>query len=391
MTIKNKYDVAVIGGGPSGSRVAFQLAEKGRRVVVLERQASPVEKCCTGIVSIECVNNFDIPDSIILRRVNSARLFSPSGIEIHLKREEPQAVILNRATFDTFMRGRAEKAGAEYLFGHKATDIKINFDNVVIITSKGDRETKIEAKAIVMACGYTPALLRKTGLGDPRDFAYGAQAEVETTCAEVEVYFGDMAPGFFAWLTPVMTSKARAGLLTRGNAGELLKKWLLNLKSTGKIVSSEVPIKYGAVPLKPPTHTYSERIMAVGDAAGQVKPTTGGGIYYGLIGSDIAATVLNKALTENDLSEKSLSRYEKAWRRKLGSELRTGYWARKLLERMNDKQIDRLFKAIKRGSIDDALLKTPEVSFDWHSRTIKQLFKYQMINRTLNIVKKPFS
>ena len=122
-----------------------------------------------------------------------------------------------------------------------------------------------------------------------------------------------------------------------------------------------------------------------------MKPTTGGGIYYGLIGADIAAGILDKALNENDLSEKSLSRYEKAWRRKLGGELRTGYQARKLFERMNEAQIDRLFKVIKRGGIDEELLKAPEISFDWHSGLIKTLFKYQVVIRALNIVKTPFN
>jgi digeranylgeranylglycerophospholipid reductase len=384
------YDAAVIGGGPAGSRVAWQLAQKGHRVVVLERQASPAEKCCTGIVSVECVNTFDLPDSVILRRVNSARIFSPSGIEIHVKRDEPQAVILDRGAFDTFMRGRAEKAGAEYRYGVKATDVKIKSDRAVVTAEECDKETKIEAKAVVMVCGYAPALLKHLGTGEPRDFAYGAQAEVETTCEEVEVYFGDIAPGFFAWLVPASQHNARAGLLSRGNAGELLKKWLETLKATGKIDSSDVPIKYGAVPLKPPSRTFKERLLIIGDAAGQVKPTTGGGIYYGLIGADMAANVLDKALTGNDFSEKSLSRYESAWRRKLGGELRTGYRARKLFERLSNRQIDRLFEAIKRGGIDTALLKAPDVSFDRHSYTIKQLFKYQTVNRVFNIIKRPF-
>ncbi|HTY82130.1 MAG TPA: FAD-dependent oxidoreductase, partial [Dehalococcoidales bacterium] len=155
------YDVAVIGAGPAGSRVAHLLAEKSRGVIVLERQASPAEKCCTGIVSVEFVNKYEIPDSVILRRASSARLFSPSGVEIHVKRDEPQAVILDRGAFDGFLRERGEKAGAEFRYGSKVSGLEIKPDGIVITASECDKESKIEAKAAVIACGYVPALLKR--------------------------------------------------------------------------------------------------------------------------------------------------------------------------------------------------------------------------------------
>ena len=169
-----------------------------------------------------------------------------------------------------------------------------------------------------------------------------------------------------------------------------MKKWLHQLAEQGKIKSADVKISYGGIPLKPPSRTYGERMLAVGDAAGQVKPTTGGGIYYGLLGAEIAADVLHRALADNDLSAKRLSIYQRAWRRKLGGEIRTGYWARKLFERLNERQIDRLFKVIKASGIDEALLKAKDLSFDWHSRTIKSLLRYQMIAKSLKIIKLPF-
>ena len=107
-----------------------------------------------------------------------------------------------------------------------------------------------------------------------------------------------------------------------------------------------------------------------------MKPTTGGGIYYGLIGAELAGNILNRALADNDLTKKRLSIYERAWRRKLGGELRTGYWVRKFFERLNEQQIDRLFKIIKASGFDEALLKARGISFDWHSRTIMSLLKY---------------
>jgi digeranylgeranylglycerophospholipid reductase len=390
--VGDRYDAIVIGGGPAGSRVAHLLAQKGHRVLVLEKNSRPGEKtCCTGIVGRECAEAFGIEDRVILRRVNSASLYSPAGDRLHLYREETQACILDRAAFDNMMAERAQRAGAEYRFQSLAADVATAPDAVSVTVSSPQSEYVITSKSVVIATGFAPGLLRRPGLGIPRDCTFGAQAEVKTSGVdEVEVYFGDVAPGFFAWLVPVSPCTALAGLLSRKTPGNHLKNWLQQLKLQGKIASAEVTIHYGAIPLRPPARTYGERLLVVGDAAGHVKPTSGGGIYYGLLGADIAAATLHRALTDEDLSAGRMARYEKAWRKKLGKEIRTGYWARKLFERLSNRQIDRLFRLVRAGGIDEALLRADDLSFDWHGRTIKQLLKYQVVTRSLKIVRMPF-
>ena len=142
--------------------------------------------------------------------------------------------------------------------------------------------------------------------------------------------------------------------------------------------------------MKPLPRTYGERVMVVGDAAGQVKPTTGGGIYYGLLCADVAANTLHQALESNDLSARSLADYERKWRRKLGRELKIGYWARKSYERLSDQQIDRLFDIIKSNGIDEALLKADDLSFDWHSEAVLRLIGHRAVSKVLGIMKIPF-
>jgi flavin-dependent dehydrogenase len=188
---------------------------------------------------------------------------------------------------------------------------------------------------------------------------------------EVEVYFGNrIAPGFFAWLVPTSQGRALAGLLSRQQAGSYLKSFLANLANQGRIASPEAKISYGAIPLKPLPKTSRERVLVVGDAAGQVKPTTGGGIYYGLLCAQIAADTMHQALGSNDFSAKVFGSYEKKWRRVLSKELRIDYWVRWLFERLNDRQIERLFHIIQSKRIPDSLLNSKDFSFDWHSRLI---------------------
>jgi len=386
------YDVIVAGGGPVGSRAAYRLAQKGRRVLVLEKKSEPGTKViCTGIIGQECAAAFNIDDRAIIRKVNSASLFSPSGNRLHIRREETQACILDRTVFDVSMAEQAQRAGAEYRFKSRVIDINVNNDIVSVATDYQGKTQVITAKAVIIACGFNPGLLKRLGLGVFRDITIGVQAEVEAPDTdEVEVYFGDATPGFFAWLVPTALPVAKAGLLSRENAGLYLKKWLAALVERGKIASAEVKINYGGIPLKPLSRTCSERMVVVGDAAGQVKPTSGGGIYYGLLSADIAADVLHQALEDDDLSERRLRRYERGWRKKLGREIRTGYWFRKLYERLSNRQIDRIFEIIKAGGIDETLLKADDLAFDWHGRAILRLLKYQMVAKTIGRIKLPF-
>ena len=247
------YDVIVAGGGPIGSYVAYHLAEKGHTVLVLERKQRAGESvCCTGIVGLECVSAFAIEDRVILRQVNSASLIPPSGNRLHIRRPEPQACILDRAAFDIAMATRAQEAGADYALNSLVKDIAIEKERVNVEVSCLGKGTSFEARAAVVASGFGSSLCQRLGLGRFGDFTIGAQAEVKTSeLDEVEVHFGDMAPGFFAWLVPTTPTMARAGLMSRRKPGLYLRKWLAHLASQGKIASAEAEISYGGIPLKP--------------------------------------------------------------------------------------------------------------------------------------------
>ena len=376
-----------------GSYAASRLAGAGHKVLVLERQRGLGENvCCTGIIGQECVYAFAVEPDVILRWANSAKLVSPSEKVLRVWRKEPQACIVDRTAFDVMMANRAQGAGAEYLLGNLVRDIDIEGDRVRIEAYQRGKTLTFEARAVVIATGFGVGLSRKLGLGQFGDFVVGAQSEVETTgVEEVEVYFGRrIAPGFFAWLVPTSARTARVGLLSRRKPGQYLQKLLSSLLAEGKIVASEFALSYGGIPLKPLPRTCGTRLVVVGDAAGQVKPTTGGGIYYGLLCAEIAASVLHKALEDNDLSVKRLAQYEQAWKQRLVWELRVDYWARKLFERLGDAQLDRMFALVKANGIDEALLNAKDLSFDWHRKAVVRLLRRVAAAKIKGSLKIPF-
>ena len=387
------YDVIIIGGGPSGSQVAYKLAGMGHEVVVVERKERQGELvCCTGIISRECVSSFGIDEGVIWKWASSAKLFAPSGKLLRVWREEPQAAIVDRATLNMAFASRAQDRGVEYVLNSTVRSIEFGDDGVSIEAVRQGEGLSFRARAVIIATGFSSRLAEELGLGRFGDSVMGAQAEVEAIGVdEVEVYCGQkLAPSFFAWLVPTSLGRALVGLLSRHKPRLYLKKFLSFLMASGKITSDEVEINYGGIPLKPLPRTYSDRLMVVGTAAGQIKPTTGGGIYFGLLCADIAASHLHRALTTNDLSARSLSGYQRDWKGKLGRELRTGYWARKFYEMLSDRQIDRIFDIMQSSGIIETLQKAEDLSFDWHGGVVARLIRYQVFRKAIEAMKIPF-
>jgi len=390
------YDVAIIGGGPVGSRVADKMAGMGYSVVVVEQKeqlGGPV--CCTGIISQECVDTFDIDDSVILRKANSARIFAPSGRLLSIQRRDWQACIVDRPAFNVAMAERAQSKGVEYVLGSTVTSLAVESDGVSIQTTHRaeGNSNSYQARTAVVATGSDLKMVQRMGLAEPGDFVTGIQAEVVTNGVdEVEVYLGNrIAPDYFAWLVPTGPQKGLVGLLSRQSPGLYLKEFIASLYSQGKIALADPDFSYGLIPLRPVERSYGDRIVVVGSAAGQVKPTTGGGIYYGLLCADIAAESLDRALQEGDLSARNLASYEKSWRNRLGREVRIGHWARKFYEFLSDAQIERLFDITIEEGIAEKLLGEGDISFDWHGRAVLRLLGQKAVSRVVRMMKVPSS
>jgi flavin-dependent dehydrogenase len=241
---------------------------------------------------------------------------------------------------------------------------------------------------VVLAAGFGSPLARDLGLGSVPDHVSGVQALVATNGIEdVEVYLGQkVAPGFFSWVVPTAPGRALVGLLTRRRAPAHLAKFLQQLRYARKITEVLDEPECWGIPLRPLKRTYRDRVLVVGDAAGQVKPTTGGGIYYSLLASEIAVEVLGRSLLSEDLSSASLSDYQVRWKRLLSHELETGYSARRLFEFLTDQQISSLMRQATTNGLHDEFINSPEASFDWHSQVIGKVMGNPAVSGVLRLV-----
>lgn len=370
-------DVIVVGAGPIGSFIASRLAELGYRVIVLEQKEGVGENvCCTGIISVECFSTFNL-EATILREASSAKFFAPGGGFIRLHRDEPQAYIVDRASLDKSLRERAQRHDASYLFSASVVSVTVETDCVSVTVDYHGKQRIFTAQAVVLACGFGSRLPEKIGLGKITDFVSGAQAGVDTIdLDEVELYFDqNLFPGFFGWLVPTNHDKGLAGLLVPNDPALYLRNFLHHLRTQGRIASTEAAMKFGTIPLGTLARTYSDRMIVVGDAAGQVKPTTGGGIYYGLLCADIAVDCLHQAFLANDFSAARLAIYDKRWRAKLDHELQIGYRVRRLYKKLGNRHIDKLIAAARDNGIPRLIAEWPDFSFDWHGPLSYQILK----------------
>ena len=372
------YDVIVVGAGPAGSYIAYDLASSGYSVAVLEaKSASGLNACCTGIISTECLQSLDSARDMILTEVNSAEFYSPSGRCLRFQTEDVQAYVVDRGSLDKALVSKAQSKGAQYFFSSPVADVFPENNSMKIeAVCSGTREL-FSARAAVLANGFRPRLPNKLGLGRIKRFLIGAQAEVEgTDIGEFEVHFGQsIAPGGFAWLVPISSGKAYVGLLATCHAKPYLQKFLRSLFGQGRVATQRTEIRQRAIPMGTLPCSYGDRLLVIGDAAGHVKPTTGGGIYFGHLGARMAANVLREALAADNLAAGQLSRYQKEWKAKMGKELSRGYWARWAYAKLSDSQIEGIFKTLDSNGAAGSLLDSGGFSFDWHSRLIATVLR----------------
>ena len=309
----NTSDAIIIGGGPVGSYAALNLAQLGIKVTVFEEHPEVgLPSHCAGHLSIRSLSTmglYPLPKGIVENTFRKANFYSSVGTKFSLHLSRPVTATLNRARFDQYLAGQAENAGASFVLNAHVQSLMMTngFVKGVNIRQSGGKEEKVYSKITLDAEGISSRLLKQPGLTalKPEGLVYAVEAEVENARDveknAVEVYFGKTyAPGFYGWLIPRIDGTAKVGLATnKGNPREFLNQLICKhpvaSKQLGKAKITQ--IGYHAISLGGPINrTYANGFLALGDCASQVKPTTGGGVIFGLECAKIAAETASEAI-----------------------------------------------------------------------------------------------
>lgn len=357
-------DVVVVGGGPAGSAAAAALA-KDRDVLVIEEHGkvgSPVQ--CAGLVTEDSIALSGI-DPLVLNSFRGADVVFPSGKTVTVRSKGIMAVMIDRMDFDEKLAAAAMDAGAEYIYSTRCRSYSVR-NGIATVDAGAD---SISTKLVIGADGHSSKIASSIPDNMPKEYLRGIEYDIRKTMDVqdmVTIRIGvDIAPGLFTWEAP-FGEYTRVGLCCSSGAGLPIDYMKVLLKRAG-LQDREIVAKYcGKIPLGRKRRTYGENMMLIGDAASQVKPVSGGGIYPAMKCVGHLKRAADIAFGKDDFSERVLSVYEKCWRPDIGRSLDRAYSLRKIYTSMNNEDMDSIYGHMKNEKVNELLNVTnidrPDVS-----------------------------
>jgi len=339
------YDIIVVGAGPIGSTYAYKMAKEGYDVALFDmknRIGQPLQ--CAGLVSTNICDTKNLPEHVIINKVKGANLYSPDGTMIRVGKNKTVAYVLDRVMYDKYLFDRAVGAGVTPYLGEKVLDVDV--DNTSIKT----RDRKYSSRLIVVASGPSCHTSKKMDPGLKEESFVGLQYTVKTE--EQDLDYLNLSinqyilPGFL-WEIPTSPFTRRVGLFTDGSYSEAEKLLNNQLKNADQIIEKH----NGLIPkFNPNKRIVKNNTLLLGDAAGQVKPTTGGGLISGFNCVEIASINSIKMLKENN--NKYLLDYEKEYHKRYDDEFKAQKNVQNIIRDMTDDDFNYMFNQLKKYNVD---------------------------------------
>jgi len=314
-------DVAIVGGGPIGGHVAERIAEKNYKVAVFEKNKQiGIPLNCAGLITPKVFEFLDFKKELVLQnKIKGANIHSPSDHILTIGGNKTHALVIDRTKFDKEIINKAEEKGANIFIGSKVLSVQRNKSHIELKTSQ---KNDVKCKLLIGADGPYSMVRDRFLFSEPAEFLRGVGAEVTDVSLDpnfVEIFVGkSVAPGFFAWIIPTNKdgTKARIGLCVDEKAPNSPKHYFTNFlknKQTSKFLKDVKITKNigGIVPLGMLKKTCQNNVMLVGDAAAQVKSTSGGGIYPGLLCAHHCSSIALDALKKENFTANFLKKYHK--------------------------------------------------------------------------------
>ena len=334
--------ITVIGAGPAGSYLAYLLAKQGKEVTLIEEHeqiGNPVQ--CTGIVTASIDKFIKLPNKVIANRCNKVVVVSKNK-RIAADTDE---IVMWRNKFDQYVAELAEKEDVKILLNHQFFGFN-GSSSIKLKNKKTDEIKEIKTEIVVGADGPSSAVAKAAGFNPVIDFYVGMQAKVKlkTDINAFETYFSNEDfPEFFGWAVPESEDTVRLGLGAKKNARDYFYKFLE--KRTGK--KEILCWESGIFPVyNPKKIIQKDNIYLIGDAATQVKATTGGGIVPSL---KAAATLCDCIMNNKD--------YNKEFKKQSGRELLLHLKIRNVLNKFSDNDYDRLLGLMNQEKVKKILKK----------------------------------
>jgi len=331
---------------------AWTAAAAGLRTLLLEEHPEPgAPPHCTGKLSIHAFADLSLPASFARNTLRAARICAPSGVVAEIRRSRADSHVVDRDAFDRWLTERAVEAGAVFVGGARAKAASWDRGLMRVDADRGRSSMALRAAVVIDAEGPRAQFANASGIEPRRHLLAGLQYEMEgldlVDDDGAEVYAGrTWAPGFFAWLMPLGGGAARIGLAVdpREATGPPVQ-YLDRLIAAHPIASRRacggrvVRKLAGSIPLLTGDRpAFRPGFLLAGDAAGHVKATSGGGIYYALLGGRVAAETAARAIGGDKGAWRD---YERRWRRQFGREVRFTARVRRALASMTDEDMNR--------------------------------------------------